>query len=384
MKENKSQDSGFLFTLNEFSGSLGDLGLFLPLVIAISIETHMNFGIILIAAGAMNIVTGLIFRQPIPVQPMKAMAAVAITEGMLRDELVAAGIIMGVILFLLSVTGMIDKFTKIIPKPIVRGIQFGAGAKLMLKALDWVQGLPAVDGFDSVLIAVIISTILFFFSSKKFPALVVIFILGFIVIRWTHPAEFNSIEFELPRPEFFLPQVEYWKEGLLKGVLPQLPLTILNSVVAVCALSADYFPGRGIPPRKMAMSVGLMNLVAVPLGGIPMCHGAGGLAAQYSFGARTGASVVMLGVLKILVGLLFGTSIVWLLQVYPTSIFAPMLLYAGYQLSRAARDMTKWNEFAVVLITTVFILWLNTWIGFLAGCVAFIILIPVVRRGKFE
>ncbi|HEX9743897.1 MAG TPA: putative sulfate/molybdate transporter, partial [bacterium] len=282
MKENKSQDSGFLFTLNEFSGSLGDLGLFLPLVIAISIETHMNFGIILIAAGAMNIVTGLIFRQPIPVQPMKAMAAVAITEGMLRDELVAAGIIMGVILFLLSVTGMIDKFTKVIPKPIVRGIQFGAGAKLMLKALDWVQGLPAVDGFDSVLIAVIISTILFFFSSKKFPALVVIFILGFIVIRWTHPAEFNSIEFELPRPEFFLPQVEYWKEGLLKGVLPQLPLTILNSVVAVCALSADYFPGRGIPPRKMAMSVGLMNLVAVPLGGIPMCHGAGGLAAQYS------------------------------------------------------------------------------------------------------
>ncbi|MCP4708563.1 MAG: sulfate transporter, partial [Planctomycetes bacterium] len=278
---------GFRFSWVEFSGSLGDLGLFLPLVAAMTIALDLNIGMILICAGAMNILAGFLFRQPVPVQPMKAIAIVVITENLARDELVAAGLLMGVLMLVLS--GFVTKIIRIIPKAVVRGIQLGVGLKLAAKGANEIGALAFV-GWDSMLIAIGVTGFLLVMLSRSKPVLLYVFMVGFLLQYFEMGSDYPAVGFSLPEFGWYWPGVAAWKNGFINGALPQLPLTLLNSVIAVCALSEDFFPGRGISPRKMSVSVGVMNLICVPLGGIPMCHGAGGLAAQYHFGARTGGS----------------------------------------------------------------------------------------------
>jgi MFS superfamily sulfate permease-like transporter len=200
------------------------------------------------------------------------------------------------------------------------------------------------------------------------PAMLYIFPAGFALLYWAEPSAYSGLTLAPPAFGVVWPEPNDWWAGLTRGALPQLPLTLLNSVVAVCALSADYFPGRGIPPRRMAASVGLMNLVCVPLGGMPMCHGAGGLAAQHRFGARTGGSVILLGVMKIAAGLVLGAGLLSLLQAYPRSILAVMVLAAGLTLAAAARDALKGRALVLVILTGGPILLVNTLAGFLVGC----------------
>jgi len=203
------------------------------------------------------------------------------------------------------------------------------------------------------------------------PVLLVFFAAGFLLLYMANPQAYSALHVAWPQFALTWPtDVRSWATGLTKVAVPQLPLTLLNSVVAVCALSADYFPGRGIPPERMTVSVGLMNLVSVPFGGIPMCHGAGGLAAQHRFGARTGGSVVMLGVLKVAAGLVFGASLTAVLHDYPRSILAVMLIFAGMSLASAARDCLRGVPLLVLAVTTATILLTNTAAGVVVGLVA--------------
>lgn len=366
MKETDTCRAGRLrFTWMEFSGALGDLGLFLPLVVAMTMACCLDMGVVLILAGAMNIFTGWLFRQPIPVQPMKAIAAVVITEGLAREELAAAGLFMGILLLVFS--GVIRPINRLIPKPVVRGIQLGIGLKLAAQGAGWVARLPLI-GWDSILIAVAVICFLLFLLDRKQPALLYVFLTGFLFLYFEQPQVFSALRILWPEIYFHWPSASSWGGGLLKGALPQLPLTLLNSVVALCALSAEYFPGKGAQPGRVAASVGMMNLLCVPLGGIPMCHGAGGLAAQYRFGARTGGSVIILGVLKIMAGLLFGGALLGLLQSYPMAVLGPMLIFAGIELARSSKDVVgNTPGLTVALVTAAFIVGVNTWVGFLAG-----------------
>ena len=371
MNQAASAKQRFSFSLQEFSGSLGDLGLFIPLVVAVALSTNMNLGTILIAAGLMNILTGYWFRQPIPVQPMKAIAAVAITGGMTQGDVVAAGIGMAILLGILAGTGGIDFIRRYIPNALVRGIQLGVGLKLAEKGLEWILELPTL-GTNSIVMAVIVGALLLFFLIKKIPGLLFVFISGFLLLYIEQPGLYSGLAFSLPPLTIIMPTAGEWQVGLLQGALPQLPLTLLNSVIAICALSADYFPGRGIKPQKMAASVSLMNIICMPFGAIPMCHGAGGLAAQYSFGARTGGSVVMLGIIKLLLGLFIGGFLLHVLQSYPYALLAPMLIFAGIELARTCFVLESKSDISVALITAVGIMGADTLVGFLlGGAVAF-------------
>lgn len=365
-KKDVSITNRLLFSWVEFSGSLGDLGLFIPLVVAMASIGKLDLAVILIAAGLMNIATGFIFRQPIPVQPMKAIAAVAITEGLTSGELMASGLLMGGLLLALALTGTIDILNKIIPKPLVRGIQLGVGLKLAEKGVGWIVELPAW-GWNSITVSILTGVILLIFLVKNKAGLIFVFFAGFILLYLDNSTAYNGIMFSLPSFHFGWPEASEWKVGFLNGAIPQIPLTILNSVIAVCALSSDYFPKSGIKPNKMAASVGMMNLLCVPFGAIPMCHGAGGLAAQYTFGARTGGSVIMLGAAKIVVGLAFGGVILSLLDAYPYSILGPMLIFAGIELAKSCIDIKDKISFSIVLLTAACILKVNTSIGFSVG-----------------
>jgi MFS superfamily sulfate permease-like transporter len=333
-----------------------------------TVTCGMDLGLVFIFAGLMNLVTGLLFRLPIPVQPMKAIAAVAITEELSPGSIAAAGIISGAVVLALALTGSVEHLARWVPRSVVRGIQASIGISLAWKGFTWASGLPWV-GLDSVLVLLLVGGAILLAGTRRQPVLLYAFLAGLLLVVLSPGAIPGS--WEIPSFRWGLVGIagyEWWI-GLTHGAIPQLPLTLLNSVVAVCALSSDYFPGRAIPPRQMAASVGLMNLVCVPLGGMPMCHGAGGLAAQYCFGARTGGSVVMLGLVKIAAGLVFASYLLPVLQEYPASILAVMIIASGVSLAKVAQDSLHGSNLVVVLATVVGTLFSNTLIGFLVGCV---------------
>jgi MFS superfamily sulfate permease-like transporter len=89
----------------------------------------------------------------------------------------------------------------------------------------------------------------------------------------------------------------------------------------------------------MGISVALMNLVGGWFGAMPVCHGSGGLAAQHRFGARSGASIIILGTFKIILGLFFGETLVGLLFWYPKSLLGIMVIAAGLELAKVGQSL---------------------------------------------
>jgi len=360
-------DRSVRFYVREFSGALGDLGTFLPLSIALAVTCGMDFGLILIFAGIMNIISGWLFRQPIPVQPMKAIAAVAIAEGFTPGVITSAGMAVGAVMLALALTGGVSWCVRIVPRSVVLGIQAGVGVKLAWTGLRWLGELPIV-GTDSIAVAAIVGVIILLFAKhNRRPLLLYIVLAGFGLLWIEHSDAFTGWSLLAPRLTIALPTArEVWL-GVTHGALPQLPLTLLNSIIALSALSAEYFPGRGVSPKRVAVSVGAMNLLSIPFGAMPMCHGAGGLAAQYRFGARTGVSVIMLGALKIVLGLALSGVLLSVLQRYPASVLAVMVIAAGLTLASSACSSLHGRSLIVISAMTLSIVLTDTLTGFLIG-----------------
>jgi hypothetical protein len=370
--------SAMSFDLAELSGSLGDLGTFIPLVVSLIAVCGMDGGSVLVFAGIFNVITGLLFGQPIPVQPMKAIAAVAIAEGLAPGEIAASGLGAGLIVLVLGLTGGVTVVERWVPRPLVRGIQLGVGLKLAVKGVGMVVGL-GWWGADGRLVALAGAALVLATSRlRRFPAALVILVAGLVLLWLESPADLPPTSIGWGGPIWIWPTAEQWSVGLFRGALPQIPLTLLNSVIAVCALSSDLFPGRGIRSRDMAISVGLMNVVGCAFGAMPACHGSGGLAGQYRFGARTGGSVVILGLAKIALGIAFGAAAVGVLAAFPGALLGVLLMFAGFELAAPARDCVKRDAFFVAVVTAGGILAVNTLVGFLFGLVAALVL---VRRG---
>jgi len=366
-RRSETPAAGFRFTREEISGSLGDLGTFLPLTLGYITRCGLSPAPVFFFAGLWNVATGLLFRLPVPVQPMKAIAAVAIAEGMTPGEIAAAGILMGGILFLIGISPGMSRLLSRIPKPVVRGIQLGIGLKLFLTGTNDMRFLPAL-GWDSLLTgAIAVSLIVLSYFRRKLPSALILFLSGFILLFVSRPALFGGMNLSAWVPQIFAPASADWWMGFTKGVVAQLPLTLLNSVVAVCALSGDLFPGRRIPEAKMARSVGIMNLASCWFGGMPVCHGSGGLAGQYHFGARTGGSVLFLGGMKMAAGAAAAAALLPPLQEFPRSILGALLMFAGLELALPARDLTKRKDSLVGLLTAGLILAFNVTAGFLIG-----------------
>ncbi len=365
--KDEAASPGFRFTRGEISGSLGDLGTFLPLTLGYITQCGLSPAPVFFFAGLWNVVTGVLFRLPVPVQPMKAIAAVAIAEGMTPGEVAAAGILMGGIVFLVGIFPGAGRILSLVPRPVVRGIQLGIGLKLLLAGVGAILPLPAI-GWDSHLIGgIAVSLIVLSYFRQSVPAALILFLLGFLLIWVSRPGLFGNIALQGWAPGVVIPSAGDWWRGFTRGAIPQIPLTLLNSVVAVCALSGDLFPGKKIPEAKMARSVGMMNLISCWFGGMPVCHGAGGLAGQYHFGARTGGSVVFLGGMKMVVGVAAASALLSPLQNFPQSVLGALLVFAGLELSLPARDLPGREDFLVALLTAGLILSVNVTAGFLMG-----------------
>jgi hypothetical protein len=382
----------------EISGSLGDLGTYLPILIAETLGHQISLSTTLIFTGLFNILTGLFFGIPLPVQPMKAIAAVAIANSFTAGQTAAAGIFVAACIFVFSITGVLEWFSSIIPIPVVKGIQVGAGLSLIMSAgiktaapLSW-TGPRWSDNYIWMVWAFV--ALLALNRMPKAPYALVVFCLGlvFAAIELGRMSDGHSPGLRPWRPYIQIPKGSDWQVGIVDAGIGQVPLTTLNSIIAVTHLAADLLPEIPSPSiTAIGLSVAGMNLFGCWFGAMPVCHGSGGLAAQFRFGARSGASIIFLGLFKLIFGLVFGQSLVGLLQRFPNALLAVMILAAGLELASVgeslntsrARDIAK-NEniqspvhldqeerkgrWTVMLVTAGLLLaFKNDAIGFIAG-----------------
>jgi MFS superfamily sulfate permease-like transporter len=337
----------------EISGSLGDLGTFLPIAIALSINGTISLSSTLVFSGIANILTGLFFGIPLPVQPMKAIAAVAIANAFTNGEIAAAGLFVAACIFVFSATGLLRWFADVIPIPVVKGIQVGAGLSLIIAAggslskLGWVTPSWADNRIWAIVAFLFLLTTNYY---RQIPYALVVLVVGLVFAVITATQVMDLPSFRLWIPVLTVPGDSDWRVGIFQAGIGQLPLTTLNSVIAVVHLAGDLLPEVTTPSiTSVGLSVSIMNLVSCWFGAMPVCHGSGGLAAQYRFGARSGSSVVFLGVLKLLIGFFFGNTLVGLLKSFPYALLGIMVIAAGLELASVgeslntagARDLKK-------------------------------------------
>src|SRR3546814_624027 len=146
---------------------------------------------------------------------------------------------------------------------------------------------------------------------------------------------FPALDFGIHLSALTIPTWEQIVHGTQYAVLPQIPLTLTNAIIVTAAVTRQLFP-RELHPvneRNLSLTTGLGNLIAAPLGGYPMCHGAGGIAGHYRFGARTATAPVLIGLTFAGLGVFLGDSAYALLRTIPDAVLGVLLAFSGLELA---------------------------------------------------
>jgi xanthine/uracil/vitamin C permease (AzgA family) len=338
------------FDRNELAGAFGDLGTDLPLLIGVIAASGVDSASVLILFGLMQVFSGLWYRLPMPVQPLKAFAALVIAQKIPGRVIFGGGLAIGVSMFLLSVTGLIDALARLVPKPVVRGIQFGLALQLATLALKEYVPADGLPGFALAAVAFTVTLVLL--GNRRWPAALLVIGLG---VSYALLFKLNLATaqraFGLHLPGWHVPATADILTGALLLALPQIPLSLGNSVLATRQVAQDYFPERGLTVRQISFTYALMNLINPFLGGFPVCHGSGGMVGHYAFGARTGGSVVLYGALFLLLGLFFSQGFQEVVQIFPLPILGVLLLFEALTLAALLRDVsTQRRDLLVALL----------------------------------
>lgn len=407
---------------SELNGAMGDLGTYIPIVLSLALSRDLDLGTTLVFTGVYNFVTGLVYGVPMPVQPMKTIAAVALSDPSFGvPEMMAAGILTSGFVLLLGVTRLMRLVYWLVPLPVVRGIQLAQGLTFAMAAVKYIRydqdlakskslGRRPWAGLDGLVLAFAALVFIVLVNgagddavtvqeeeaedssisennhsssscssrwrrwSRRLPSAVIVFVVGVVLAVIRHPAALRELRAGPSRMRVVRIPREAWKKGFVKGAVPQIPLSVLNSVVAVCKLTRDLFPGeegKAASATSVSVTMGAMNLVGCWFGAMPCCHGAGGLAGQYKFGGRSGACVAALGAMKLAIGVVLGASVLKVLVAFPAGLLGVLLLFAGVELAMAARDMaSKAEAFVMLVCTAVSLVGSSAALGFLCGMVA--------------
>jgi predicted benzoate:H+ symporter BenE len=296
----------------ELAGAFGDLGTLIPFVVGYITLNKMDPLGILVSFGIFKIFVGLYFRTPIPIQPMKAIGGMAISHaGTITHGMIwGSGIFTGLFWLLMGVTGAISWIEKITAKPVVRGIMLGLGLSFITEGLGMMKEQPFV-ALGAIVLA------FFLFDNPRLPAMLALLSYGIALAFLQRPElirELSHLSVRFRWPEISLGRItgKELLSGFLILGLPQAPLTLGNAIIGTVAENNAYFPDRKVTAKTISIDHGVMNLVSVCLGGVPMCHGAGGMAGHIRFGARTGGALVILGVMVLFTGLFLSDSVVLL------------------------------------------------------------------------
>jgi len=353
----------------EWAGAFGDLGTFIPFIVGYIAILDIDPLGMLITFGVFLVASGLYYKTPFPVQPMKAIGGAAITQATLitPNMVWSAGLFSGLFWLVIGLSGALKYIQKLVSKPVIKGIVLGLGISFILQGLSMMR-----EDIIIGLIALVLTLVLF--SNKRIPAMFALLVLGIVFTLISVPGlrqDMVAIRPGLRLPQFALSSLS-WTDmltGIFILAIPQIPLTFGNAVIATTEENNRLFPDRPVSENKVAISKGIMNLLSPIIGGIPVCHGAGGMASHVRFGARTGGSVVILGSFLLLTGLFFSNSVTLLFEMIPSAVLGVILLFAGLELAMSSRDIgPEKSDYYILLFTAGFSLW-NVGIGFLAGMI---------------
>jgi MFS superfamily sulfate permease-like transporter len=362
----------FEFSLRELAGSMGDFGTLFPLAIGYIVVNGLNPAGFLVMMGLANIVTGIVYCLPMPIEPMKVLAVMAIAQHWSPSMIYASGFSMGVIWLILAATNLIGWIAKVTPKSVVWGIQVALGILLISEALKmlstwWILGILSII------------VVLIFRQNRYAPAAIVLVLLGVTITL------IDGTFQQISPPVLTLPPLtnfsieEVWQALLLAG-FAQIPLTVTNATIATAALIKTYWPDKPVSERKLSLNQGIMNLIVPFFGGMPMCHGAGGLAGQYYYGARTGGTNIIEGILEVSLGLFFASSVVGLFTIFPAAIIGAMMFLVGIELTKFVKNIRPIKDLLPMSATIIVSLLSNMALGFVIGLVVYHLARFIIRR----
>ncbi|HEX5318969.1 MAG TPA: putative sulfate/molybdate transporter [Stellaceae bacterium] len=361
----------------ELSGACGDLGTFIPHAIgAITVAGLAPAGV-LFGFGVFLVSTGLFYGLPLPVQPMKAVSAVILTDGLKPGQVAAAGMMLGVVLLSLGLTGWIGKLARAIPQSVSAGLQLGLGLLMGVLGVKLILTMPWI-GFGSLLALVALTRV------PRCPAAPIVLIAAALAGWATNNAVMpGPASFAPSLPQMTIPSLDDVWRSFEIAVVPQLSLTLTNAVFVTASLSRELFQEDGLiaSERNLALSSGLANVLLCPFGAMPMCHGAGGLQAQYRFGGRTGLTPIIFGVAVLVLAVGFGDRAATLFAIIPIGAVGALLILAGTDLAISRRLFDgKPSCWWVIGVTALVTLTVNPALGLILGWVTELIRAAIVRR----
>jgi MFS superfamily sulfate permease-like transporter len=354
----------FIFSLREASGAAGDLGTLLPLMLGTIAVVGLAPLPVIAGFAAFYIATALYYRLPVPVQPMKAVAAVLLTTQLTPATLAASGIMIGAILVALGLTGWITRLARMVPQSVLAGLQFGLGLALSVVALELMATAPLIG----------IATLGILVGLLLVPRAPSALIAVAVAIGLAHAPGLAGPGLEISTPGSLAlaswPTLAEIERAVSLFVLPQLSLTLTNAVLITALVAGDYFGERAahVTPKSLSITSGLANLLLAPLGALPMCHGAGGLAAHHRFGARSGTAPLVLGLALLAIALLPADIGLGMLAAIPAAGLGALLLMAAGELALTRRlfdcQPSCWPVIALTAGVTV---WADPFWGLVAG-----------------
>lgn len=350
------------FNINELSGAFGDWGTLIPFIIGYVSIVQMNPAGIFLCLGITNIILGIRYNLPLPVQPQKTIGTVAISQKWSANKVISTGFTTGIAWLLLGSSKILNKITKKVPEITVKGIQLGLAFILGWTALEFF-----INDYIFGLISIII--IIIFIKYEKFPTAIILVMMGIFILFFLNKFPLQDLFFNPPMLSFQIPSIENMFVGFLTAGIGQLLLTLTNVMVASIALIKKLFPDKetDIDSNNLASNMGIINLFSPFLGGMPLCHGSGGVAAQYAFGARTGGSMIYEGIIEIVLGLFFSNFLFNLFVSFPEGILGAMLLYTAFLLGKVAFTEAKWKAFPIIFISALICFFINITVGFIVG-----------------
>jgi len=323
---------------------------------------------ILIGTGIFHVLLALSFNLPIPLQPMKAIATIALSERWNFSKISGTGFSVGLILMILSFSDKINKSLEKIPGTVVKGIILALALKLFYNSFTMIE--------TNLLLSILLIFISFILITKKiFPSSIFLLSFGIFYAIFFNGLNLSTLKYGLPPIIFNLFSFEDVFSGLIKAGFTQIILTLTNAVIATLSLSRLFFPNQEkLTSKKLLFNMGLINLTIPFIGGIPLCHGSGGLSSHYVFGARTGGSILMLGAIELGLGLFFSSSIKTIISFYPFFVIGVMLFFSSLQLVKSSFKQIEKNQVFILMLTTIFSLFFNFVIGLILGVLSHVLL----------
>jgi MFS superfamily sulfate permease-like transporter len=355
------------YNRSELAGAFGDVGTLVPFVVGYITLNGLDPQGVLLGFGLLAIATGLYFRTPMPVQPMKAIATVAVThpETISPAAIFTSAVVTGVFWLGMGISGAVSWLAVLTSRPVVRGIVLGLGLSFIFEGVNFMQRGPLV-----AIPGVVLTFLLL--GRPKLPAMLALLAYGGMTAAAFDTTLLRDLGNLVPSfrlPTLHIPSIS-WADvvtGTLVLAVPQVALTLGNAILATAEEHNSLFPLRMVSPRLLAIDHGLMNLVAAPLGGVPMCRGAGGMAGHVRFGAHTGGALVILGAILVGGALFYADSVSTVLRLFPLPVLGVILFFGGMELAASVNAETYSRADRMVLVVTAGVALWNMGAAYLAG-----------------